>query len=128
MLERLDSRANQRIAGRAWDKIRPQISRVHESLISMSPSVSGALTTIYVKYTSNETGTQPFAVLWIKKASEIVLGLALPDGYEIDSQFIADTDTVYSGLTVYLKFRPGDEIPENLDEWVSEAFRNSAGA
>ena len=81
MIERLDDRAAERIAGAAWVDARPTIEAIHKSLILVDPSVTGELTTIYVKYRS-DTQADPFAVLWIKSSKKIVLGLSLPDEFE----------------------------------------------
>src|SRR5262245_55173257 len=77
--ERLDPRALKRVSGHSWQRMRPLFEQVSNTILSLSPTANGKLTTIYVKFVSQETGIHPFAVLWIKKASEMVLGLALPE-------------------------------------------------
>ena len=74
---RMDPRALERVSGPSWRKMRPLFDQVSGLLLSVSATARGELTTIYVKFLDQETGPQPYAVLWIKKASEMVLGLAL---------------------------------------------------
>jgi hypothetical protein len=104
--------------------MRPQLTAIHDAVVSVSPNSFGALTTIYIKYTAPETGPLPFAVLWVKKSTELILGLALPNSYETGSQHVATTNLKYAGLTVYLKFTASDEIPAQLREWIGAAYRN----
>ncbi len=85
MMERLDERAAQRIAGPSWDEIRPLFAELHDVLIAVSPAASGELTTIYIKYMDKTKSQQPYAVLWIKKSTEMVLGLAVPESAAISS-------------------------------------------
>ena len=61
-MERLDLRAVERISGPSWESLRPQFKAIHESIVGASPSASGELTTIYIKYTSAATAGKPFAV------------------------------------------------------------------
>ena len=122
MLERLDERANKRIAGPGWDKIRPQLERIHRALASVSPTAWGELTTIYVKYGTKETGSQPYAVLWIKKSTELILGLALAEEYPLGALTPLASQLKYAGLTVYLGFDPQTEVPDLLSQWAQDAY------
>jgi len=122
VLDRLDERANKRIAGPAWDGIRRQIEIIHRALVAVSPTASGELTTIYVKYSTRETGTQPYAVLWIKKSTELILGLALPRGHNLDGITPFPSRLKYTGLTVYLRITPESEVPDVLRELARDAY------
>lgn len=122
MLERLDARANKRLGGKGWDKIRPQLESIHRALISVSPTASGALTTIYVKYSTEETGMQPYAVLWVKKTTELLLGLALPEEYDVGQLASTGANLKYAGLTKYLRFVPNSNVPEFLMRWAQDAY------
>lgn len=116
----LDKRAIDRISGAAWDEIRPTFTAVHDALVSVSPEVRGELTTIYIKYLSKETGDQPFAVLWVKKRTELLLGLAMPPGFSVPNAIPAPVK--YAGLTVYLRFEPGSEVPASLASFAKVAY------
>ncbi|MBS0208418.1 MAG: hypothetical protein JSS27_05635 [Planctomycetes bacterium] len=120
----IDDRANERVRGAAWDKIRPQLTAILDTIATATPTAFGELTTIYVKFTTPESGLQPFAVLWIKKSTELVLGLALPEGFDLGSQPVAKTNLKYNGLTAYFKFTAADEVPRQLGEWLGIAYRN----
>jgi hypothetical protein len=124
MLEQLDQRANERISGPAWDELRPIITAVHSALVSPSSTASGELTTIYVKYTNAAAGANPYAVMWIKKSSSLVLGLALPATHSSPLFMAAPTGCKYAGLTKYLTFTTGDIIPPDLSSWVEAAYRS----
>ena len=122
MLERLDARANKRLSSKAWNKIRPQLESIHRALISVSPTASGALTTIYIKYSTKETGMQPYAVLWVKKTTELILGLALPEEYDVGQLAPIGQNLKYAGLTKYLRFVPDSKVPESLVRWAEDAY------
>lgn len=124
MLERLDTRAVERVRGEAWDKIRRQLNSVHDALISVSPCAAGELTTIYIKYATPETGPQPFAVLWVKKSTELVLGLTLPADFASETVPFFSSSLKYTGLTRFLRFTPADEIPDSLKDLATAAYRN----
>ena len=66
-MDRLDPRVLKRIGGPTWEKVRPQINRMNEALLGVSPSAVGELTTVYVKYTAPPQD-QPFAVLLLANA------------------------------------------------------------
>lgn len=123
--ERLDSRAFDKITGPAWASLRPHFELLHNLLIGVSPDVFGTLTTIYIKYTSPELGQQPFAVVWIKKASEIIVGLALPP--EISSPELSGPPTgcKYAGLTGYFKLKESDCVPSSFSEWAAAAYEHT---
>jgi hypothetical protein len=80
----------------------------------------------YIKYEAAEaTGGRPFAVIWLKKASEIVVGLALPDAYDAAALTSAPRGLSYSGLTKYFQLTPETEVPPQLIEWVKAAFEHA---
>ena len=122
MLDHLDERANLRIAGPSWGKIRPQLESIHKAIVSVSPSAWGELTTIYVKYGTEETGPQPYAVLWVKKSTELVLGLAMPSEYDLGEIATVTSNLKYAGLTAYLRFDQEAEVPQSLAQWAQTAY------
>ena len=120
----LDPRAIERISGRAWVGLRPLFTRINEALLSVSEDAHGELTTIYIKYTTPDTGSQPYGVVWVKKASELVLGLALPDSITSTLFQIAPPGCKYAGLTKFVVIKPGDEIPDDIAHWIEQAYQN----
>ena len=123
-VERLDKRTIQRVSGPAWDGIRPLFERVSDVLLSVCPTATGELTTIYIKYISADTGGRPYAVVWIRKSTELTVGLALPDGFTSPELQPAPPRYSYSGLTGYFKLAPADEPPAKLEQWAQVAFEN----
>jgi hypothetical protein len=91
-------------------------------LINVKPDVIGSLTTIYVKYTSPELGQAPFAVVWVKKASEIVVGLALPTELVKSGLSGPPPGFKYAGLTGYFKVTATDEVPNDFGKWAAIAY------
>ncbi len=126
--DRMDLRALERVSGPSWRKMRPLFDQVSDLLLSVSSTARGELTTIYVKYLDQETGSQPYAVLWIKKASEMVLGLALPNEATPPYFTEAPRGCGYKGLTKYVAIHENDEIAPDLADWVKVAYAHVAGA
>ena len=120
--ERLDPKAVKRLSGPAWNDVRPAFLRINDALLSASPKVSGTLTTIYIKYSSPETNDQPFSVVWVKKASEIIVGLSLPDDTDYPSLVTAPKGCKYAGITRYLVVKSKEDVPLVFDEWVDVAY------
>ncbi len=126
--DRMDPRAMELVSGPSWRKMRPLFDRVSDLLLSVSSTARGELTTIYVKYLDQETGPQPYAVLWIKKASEMVLGLALPNKATPPYFTEAPRGYGYKGLTKYVAIHENDEIAPDLADWVKVAYTHVAAA
>lgn len=127
MMERLDERARQRVGGAAWDAIRPKFEQINEALMSVSDTTTGELTTIYIKYTSAETGSNPFAVLWVKKSTEMTLGLALPENFKSEQISGPARNMKYTGLTGYITIGLDDDVPKEISDWVSAAYAHLSG-
>ena len=119
-----DDKATARLSGRAWDAIRPKLAAINGALLSVSPTAKGELITIYIKYMTAETGQQPFAVLWVKTASEIVLGLALPPDFPTPNVETPQKKISYKGLTKFFRLGVGHEVPDKLCVWAEAAYRN----
>lgn len=125
--DRMDPRALERVGGPSWRKMRPLFDCVSDLLLSVSATARGELTTIYVKFLDQKTRPQPYAVLWIKKASEMVLGLALPN--EVTPPYFTQPPRGYGykGLTKYVSIHEDDEIAPDLADWVHVAYAHVAG-
>lgn len=121
-MDRLDPRAMDRIKGPAWKPLRAEFEAIHDALIGVSPTVSGELTTIYVKYGAPELGKQPFAVVWVKKASEIIVGLAMPAD-ELDEDLSGHPPGYkYAGLTGYFRVTSESPTPRAIANWAATAY------
>ena len=124
-MERLDPRAFDRISGPSWEPIRPQFTEINDALLQVSEDTKGDLTTIYIKYSGPSTQGRPYAVVWVKKSTELVVGFALPK--TVDSPLLrsAPHGCRYAGLTQYLVIRPGDTLPSELATWVQQAYETA---
>ena len=124
MFIRMDPRAVKRLSGPSWEKVRPQLEELHAAIIGFSPTVRADLVTTYVKYTSDETGPQPFAVLWVASSAAMVLGLALPDTISIPPEAAPSRKLMYKGLTGFFRFGPDEGMAPELPVWAAAAYRN----
>src|SRR5271157_424979 len=125
--DRMDPRALDRVSGPTWRKMRPLFDQVTGLLLSLSATAPGELTTIYVKFLDQETRPQPYGVLWIKKASQMVLGLAIPDEATPPCFTPPPRGYVYKGLKKYVAIHENDEIAPDLTDWVQVAYAYVAG-
>lgn len=125
-LERIDPRALERTKGPAWDGLRRQFLEISETLLSLSPQVSTEFTTIYLKFlTTNAIDRKILAVVWLKKGTELVVGLAVPPSFEARCFIKAPPGCKYAGLNGYIKIKPGEEVPAELRVWAAEALKFS---
>ncbi len=124
-MERLDMRAAERISGPSWDHIRSLFGCIHKILVDTDECVSGSLTTIYVKYALSDRNATPFAVVWIKKSSELIVGLALPSEFQCQELSEPFQGYKYSGLTRYVRFNTNSVLPDEFATWVNLAFHNT---
>jgi hypothetical protein len=122
-MERLDARAKGKIAGPSWEPLRPQFEAVSEALLAVSPEAQGELTTIYVKFHAKESGSQPFAVIWLRSSAELVIGLSLPPDYKSHELGPAPPRCKYAGLTAYLRLRPNETVPRSFAKWAQDAYQ-----
>ncbi len=120
--ERLDPKAVKRLEGPAWDPLRLKIGMVNDILLDVSKSATGQLTTIYIKYSSPETAGNPYAVVWIRKASELVVGLSLPDDIQHLRLIDAPKGYAYAGLTKYFVLDANTFVPLEFEGWATTAF------
>ena len=124
--DRLDQRAIEKISGPRWNELRPAFEQISDTLLNVSKSVTGELIKIYIKYASPETNGQPFGVVWVKKASELIIGLSLPENVTHDKLVESPRGCKYAGLTKYIIIDVQNEVPTEFNEWVLSAFKNKA--
>ncbi len=124
---RLSSAAVQRVSGRAWDELRPLFLEVSDALLGVSTKAVGVLTTIYVKYQLEDSSTSPvFSVVWLKKSSQLVVGLAVPGEIHSPHLVEAPKGMTYRGLSRYLVLQAGCTLPEEFRSWAVRAHANVA--
>lgn len=127
-MERLDLRAIDRISGPSWKSLRPSFEKIHETLIGVGPEVNGELTTIYIKYPVSKTNSNPFAVVWIKKSTELIVGLALP-ATSIPPEFSGPpAGCKYARLTGYFKVTATSLLPVELPQLAKIAYQHTKNA
>lgn len=122
-MSRLDERAVERVSGPSWQALKPAVLEIGETLLSANKGAKSNLTTIYVKF--ERTDGSVYAVMWIKKSTQAVTGLALPEGIENGRLHDAPKGMTYPGLTRYFTVQEGDEVPGDLAEWARTAFANT---
>ena len=110
-MDRLDSWAADRISTRSWAPLRAKFEHIARIFLSVSETAHGDLTTIYVKFVAEETSSRPYAVVWLKKSSEIVIRLALPETTRPPMLTAAKQGYGYAGLTAFLTIGHEDEVP-----------------
>jgi hypothetical protein len=126
-MDRLDPDAISKVSGPAWRPLRAAFMQISETLLSVAPDVRGSLTTIYVKYCVQKAGGETtYAVVWIRKSSEIVVGLALPDGFSHPRLYPPPTNRKYAN-TAFFTVTESQGIPVELPEWANIAYRHIAG-
>jgi hypothetical protein len=103
--------------------LRPLFDDLNAKLLVVSSEARGELTTIYVKYSASETQGR-YAVVWLRKVSEIIVGLALPTIITDPILTGPPSRHAYSGLTAYLCLKAGDRVPRQLADWAKIAFEN----
>ncbi len=121
-MERLDPRVIKRVNGKAWEGLRGQFDRISDALLAASPAARGELTTIYVKYVADEIGNQPYAVVWLKNSKELVVGLALPEGYESPGLGPPMPGYKYAKLTRFLRITPNEVAPPEIARWALDSY------
>jgi hypothetical protein len=123
--ERLSPAAVKRVSGASWEALRPLFFQVSDTLLNVNLDSVGVLTTIYVKFQTSPNPSSPvFAVAWLKPATQLVLGLALPDHIESRLLEPAPKGMTYKGLTKYLVLKPGDSMPNALSVWAATAYES----
>jgi hypothetical protein len=115
----------QKISGAAWAPLKQQFFDASEALLRVADGARSELTTIYVKYSIEIVDKWiPYAVIWIKKSSELVIGLALPDDFEATGVVAPPSGLKYPFLTKYVVIRAGEQLPSQFGEWARLAHSN----
>jgi len=119
---RLDPRAIERVSGPSWVILRSAALAIANTLLAVSRKATNELTTIYVKF--SRPGGQVYAVMWVKKSDQLVVGLALPGDIASPRLHAAPSTMKYPGLTSYFTVKTPEEVPPELATWARQAFEN----
>ncbi len=122
-MSRLDERAVERVSGPSWQALKPSVLEIGDSLLRVSRDAQSNLTTIYVKFERQDGSV--YAVMWIKKSTQVVVGMALPDGTEHGRLHEAPKGMTYPGLTRYFTVQVGENIPVELVDWARRSFAHN---
>ena len=116
----IDPRAIERVKGPAWDGIRHQFETVARTLLDAAPDTASELTTIYVKFRVTADGPV-YAVVWLRRASELVVGLAVPQdaGGKLSAP---PKGREYPKLRGYFVVPAGGTVPRELAAWANAAY------
>lgn len=126
-LSRIDPRAIERVSGPAWQLLREPFLRLSRILLDANPAAQSELTTIYVKYSVETSGGKtPYAVVWVKRSSELVVGLALPEDVDHPSLQPPPAGMKYPLLTRYFVVSQVGQLPKDLFDWARLAHDNVA--
>jgi hypothetical protein len=121
----LSARALAKVSGPSWSTLHQPFIRVSECLLSPSSETYGDLTTIYVKFTLTKgLGSPVYAVVWLKSANKLTIGLALPDEFDSSRFSSAPKGMVYRGLTKYFIVESDADVPSDLAAWSRAAYRH----
>ncbi len=113
------------MSGPSWQPLRAKFLDLSQTLLNVSPDTFAELTTIYVKYLFRQNETPVvYAVAWLKKSAEIVVGLALPEYVTAAVLQPPPPDKKYPRLTKYLTITLADDVPEQLGDWARAAYAN----
>jgi hypothetical protein len=96
------------------------VLEIAEALLNVSNGARSNLTTIYVKFERSD-GTV-YAVMWIKRSTQIVVGLSLPETTSHARLHDAPKGMTYPGLTRYFTVDIGGAVPMELVDWARVAF------
>ena len=124
-MEDLLSELGARVESPAWEPLRRQLLEICRLFLNISADAKSEVVSYYVKFT---VGTDPtsstYAAIWLKNTKRLIVGLAMPEGYEAEELGPALPGTNYKGLTKYFTIEPGGEVLQRLGEWVGLAYQN----
>ena len=123
---RIDPRILERIKGPAWQASRPTIEEAMNRLLAASPDAWAELTTVYIKFLRKPGNKSPYAVLWIKKSTEIILGLAVKQA-DVRGKLEGPMQGYkYAGLNGFIRLHSDRELPPEFDDWVKQAYAEAS--
>jgi len=124
----LDQRTHDKLNNTQWKFIRDFFVRVSDVILEISPEAQGTLAGNYVKFTTGSDPTSPvYAVVWPKMPlpKRLIVGLALPEGFEAERLGPPPERIIYRGITKFLVIHEEEAVPEGLSEWVKRAYEEA---
>jgi hypothetical protein len=107
-----------KVGGPAWESLRGQFMQIARLLLAVSADADSELMTSYVKFTINTAPQSPvFAAVWLKSSKRLIVGLALPEDYEVEGLGPSLPGTMYKGLNKYFVVGQGSAVPKGVAEW-----------
>lgn len=129
MNDRLDPRVLQKTAGPTWEPLRGELLAACDCLLSVDARVKSQLTTIYVKFLFDREGEPVvWAVIWIRRASEFVIGLSMAPTVTHPRLHDAPKGMMYPRLTKYVTVRPTEPLPAEFHQWAKTAMGSAQTA
>ena len=124
----LTQRVHDKLNASQWKFFRDSFMRLSDVLLEISPDSQGDLAGNYVKFA---TGTDPmspvYAAVWpkVSEPRRLIVGLTLAEGFHAESLGPPPERIFYRGLTKFLVIEEGQAIPEELSEWVKQAYEQA---
>jgi hypothetical protein len=119
----LDPKAVKRVSGPSWKPLKPAVLAIADALLSASDRACSEMGTIHVRFERPDGST--YAIMWLKKSSQVVVGLALGDEASGERLHEAPQGLTFPGLTRYFTVAEGDEVPPELPDWARAAWSRS---
>ena len=125
-MENLLQELEKRTSNPKWEPLRGQLLEICRKLLDVSPDAKSEIVSYYVKFSVDATSLSPtYAAVWLKNTKRLIVGLALPEGYEAEELGTALPGTTYKGLTKYFTVERGGDVPQNLGTWIELAYQNA---
>jgi hypothetical protein len=123
----LSQRVYDKLKTNRWNPVRDLLLQVSEILLGVSPDARGDLAGLYVKFSTGPDPTSSvYAVVWPRfgLVQHLVIGFALPDGFDAKGLGPVPKRIVYRGLTKFLVIKQGQAIPRELPQWAKQAYHH----
>jgi hypothetical protein len=114
-----------KVSGPAWEPLRGQFMEIGRLLMNVSSDTNCEWFGCYARFTASIVQkSQPYAAVWLKTNRRLIIGLALPEAYEVEELGPAPPGTVYKGLTKYLTVESGGVVSDKFADWARLAYQN----
>ena len=121
----LTQRTRDKLNTPKWTALRDLFLQVSEVILEISPNAQGDLAGTYVKFTTDPHPTSAaYAVVWLNMSApkRLIVGLALPEAFELEGLGPPPEPILYKGLTKFLVVEEGQVVPGGLSGWAKRAY------
>jgi hypothetical protein len=121
----LTQRTRDKLNTPKWKSLRDLFIQVAEPVLNASPDAQGDLAGNYIKFATGPAPTSPtYAAVWPKVTlpKRLIVGLALPEGFEAAGVGPPPERIFYQGITKFLVIEEGQAVPEELSTWAELAY------